>query len=230
MRKFSVLVFLCIIVLNIFSVDKTDVFMGVVYGAIFDFNENTARPAGTSPKALGLMMLVYGFFDNKQPGLFLYMNGIVPLPNQGAISHYEAGMMETTIGPGFKLEPNHVVALEYGLGFNFLWEGAEWLENKADQYSLLSTGLGIGGNTHLKLNITDAFYIGAGVHIAWTLVDWTLVESPPDNSSRWMFNTSIGIKPYIGFGWNTYRERVGRGRQNKSGTTDGLSAQRRKSP
>jgi hypothetical protein len=185
------------------------------YGGIFELNENTARPAESSPKLLGLTLITYGFWDNKQPGLFFYFGGLFPSSKHDTISKYQRAMLEMTIGTGFKLEPNHVVTFEYGVGFNFLSEGADWLKDGDEQYSLLSTGLGIGGNAHLNLNITDAFHIAAGVHLAWTFVDWTLLETPTDNSSRWLFNASLGIKPYIGFGWNMYREGVGLGKLKK---------------
>ncbi|MDR0557153.1 MAG: hypothetical protein LBG43_04700 [Treponema sp.] len=169
---------------------------------------------------MGINLITYGFWDNKQPGLFFYFSGLSPSSKtlRDAVFDYQRAMLELTAGAGFKCEPNRSVTFEYGVGFNFLSEGSEYRKSGGEKYSLLSVDLGIGGNVHVKLNITDAFHIAAGVHIAWTCIDWMLVESPSNDSSRWTFNSCIGIKPYIGFGWNMYREWAGLGKPKQKRT------------
>ncbi|MDR0707762.1 MAG: hypothetical protein LBF60_07800 [Treponema sp.] len=209
MKRIIIAFVLCglVLVSNLFSYEESDFSLGFAYGGVFDITENTARPTGSFTNALGISLVTYGFWDDKQPGMFFHLGGLFNSSSvKDGILNYNSVIEDIVVGPGFRVNLNDVLTFRYGVGFDFSMEACDYRKQDAeDDYSVVSLDFGLGGNANVKLDVTDIFCVVLGVNVTCTVADWTL-SSAESTTSKWTFAPIIGIKPYIGLGWNMYNE------------------------
>lgn len=194
-----------------FSLEESWMSMGFVYGNFFNTNQNSLSPTeGGFVASPGISMNSYAFWDKKNIGLFFYYAGLFPtiINTKDEITNYHSVQLEAIIGPGFRYRITDRLSLVYGAGFDFLMDGADYYvqTDTARQYSALGVNLGIGGDVGLKFDISNALLINVGTSLSYNFVNYTLISSPGNDTTKWAINSLFGLKPYIAIGFNLYNE------------------------
>jgi hypothetical protein len=197
-------------------------------GALFSFEESWTRFGfefgnyiehsvdGTSyTGAPGFNIGIYGFSDNQNIGIFLHYGMLFPVISD---EDWDIGFMQDIIiGPGFRYSFSDAFKLHFGAGVDWLIGGSSY-EKDSITYRKTVTNLGIAGDVGVKFDITDFFYVNAGLTLSCFFLGFEgrSVSERIDNKTfretqlsdrRIEEFVGFGIKPYLCVGINAYSEK-----------------------
>jgi hypothetical protein len=206
---------------TVFSIEESWLSFGTAFGNYFDNGSDLGDFYLGSP---GLNLSGYGFWDQKNIGIFYNYGLLYPVANNIG-NNYSPYMIQFDLmmGPSFRYNINEKLKLHFGIGLAFnsvsLWDRVNNNEKTSnDRFSL-----GIGGDVGIKYDITDVVYLNFGVALMYNFAGYNSVSSTLDNwsntkseSSGWINGYSMfGIRPYIAIGFNYYQEKGKWGKPNK---------------
>jgi hypothetical protein len=181
--------------------------IGANLGNYFDFGTDLgAFYSGAS----GINLSGYGFEDQKDIIGFFFNYGLLfPVINNIENGYNPTIQGDFIIGLALKYDISERLKLHFGIGPNFNMLYLLDRVNDDIKYTDLRYGLGIGGDIGIKYDLTDSIYIDFGTTLSYDFITHRTVKSTTDNwtntkreSSSWITNSFIGIKPYLGFGIN----------------------------
>jgi hypothetical protein len=120
------------------------------------------------------------------------------------------------IGPGFRNRISGGVSTYCGLGLSVM-QLAGYYENGFDYYGILGYSFGFGGEIGLKVDLSDALYLGIGVVGTYEFKSYTTISSTlTGTNSNWSDDYSLfSARPYIMIGFNSFNKTATIGKPTK---------------
>jgi hypothetical protein len=199
-----------------FSLQETWFSMGFEFGNSI---ENSSDEGTAYIGAPGFNLNGYSFSDKRNIGAFFHWSTLFPViaGGNGNIEEYDV-QTEFIVGPGFRYTITENLKLQFGIGFDWMLNWANYNKNAVD-FTKSAYNLGIGGDIGIKYDVTDFFYINGGVILSYMFYNNTWLYASEKTSNIKETRTRIydgniknysmvGIKPYICIGFNYYQEKA----------------------
>jgi hypothetical protein len=228
MKKFLVLVVLAISMRPaIFSLSESWTGLGFEWGNFFENVSKDGNTAKTYMSSPGGTLNGYTFWNRGNIGLFSIMAFLFPnkstLDINGVKTSVDLSVYDilfqfnAIIGPGFRYNVNDKLALQFGVGLNYMQTVGSYTNTifvagytEKVGFTLLAFNLGIGGDIGMKLDITDTIFVSVGSTLSFDFASHTFVFSSYRNTSGWASGYSLfGIRPYLCIGFNSWAEEPG---------------------
>jgi hypothetical protein len=216
MKKITfLLVFITVIHVNIFCQEQEayTVFSPLNYKYTNAFVGDTS-PIGKEKVMFGSNITCYGFFNERNTGIFVYGAGItkpvyVPQGNDGSGILYNS-LMDFILGCGFRLPTESRFMLLFGLGLNINTQTVDAYMFDAQKYIKYDdVNLGFGGQAAVKFNLTSQWNILLGFNVSYSFLNYREVyETYKDMNSGWSLNSILGCDVFLGIGANTTYDRT----------------------
>jgi hypothetical protein len=225
-KKFLVLVVLAASISPaIFSLSESWTGLGFGWGNFFEDVSKGGDTAKTYMSSPGVTLNSYGFWNRGNIGFLSNMAFLFPnrstLDINGTKTSVDLSVYDilfqfnVVIGPGFRFNVNDRLALQFGVGLNYMQTFGSYTMFVASYgysvgYTLLAFNLGVGGDVGVKFDITDTLFISTGSTFSFDFANLTSVYSSFGNTSGWASNYSMfGVRPYLCIGFNSWAEEPG---------------------
>jgi len=183
-------------------------FSPVNYKHINTFVGDTA-PLGNEKGMMGFNLTAYGFWNEKNIGLFTY--GSISRPIYVSQGNYGSGdlsnvLIDSIFGCGFRLPTKSPFMFLFGFGVNINTQSVNAYMFDAQKYIKYDdVNFGFGGQAAIKFNFTPQWNIILGLNASFSLLNYTLVYETykEDMKSGWSLNSILGCDVFLGFGVNT---------------------------
>jgi hypothetical protein len=227
-KKFLVLVVLITSISPVaFSLSESWTGLGFGWGNFFENVSKDGDSTKTHMSSPGATLNSYAFENRGNIGILSNMAFL--FPNRGTLdingvktsvdlSVYDIlFQFNAIIGPGFRYNVDDKLALQFGVGLNYMqtvgsYTNTIFVAGYAEKvgFTLLAFNLGIGGDVGMKLDITDTVFVSVGSTLSFDFASHTSVFSSYENTSGWASNYSLfGIRPYLCIGFNSWAEEPG---------------------
>lgn len=190
---------------------------GYEHGNFTEYSSSNGVRLTSTMTSPGIFLSVYTFSNNSDIGIFVHDSFL--FPKSGSLSDgvdtvsvdlsiydfiIQIGII---IGPGFRYEIDEKLKLYYGIGFSLQQESG-WYDNPTAYASILSYNFGLGGNIGLKYDVSDTIFLNVSAVGSYHIKNYTSMSSTYLNVEGWTEKYSmISLRPYIGIGFNMYREK-----------------------
>ena len=203
----------------LFAQQESWISMGFEFGNSFEYTDGGNTYIG----APGFNISGYSFYDKKDAGFFFHYSFLFPVLINGDGSIYDYDLQwEFIIGPGFRYNFNENLKLQFGIGIDWMFIFASYNQNilgNLTYFAKDASNFGIGADIGIKYDITDYFYINAGLTVSYMFYNYTSISSSYSPTNYETILTQIfdgnikgygmlGIKPYICIGFNNYSEKA----------------------
>ncbi|MDR2480968.1 MAG: hypothetical protein LBD07_01560 [Spirochaetaceae bacterium] len=210
MKKILFIGCFAVVVFQAAAFQESYLTIGASYKHLFTITDK--RQLSDRDKGMaGGYITAYGFWNEKNIGLFAHGNWIVPVSMQkiegdSNLDTYGGLIQEAIIGVGFRHSFSGRLILLWGIGADLNLDMINYgFKDTKDTYSASLVNLGIGGEAQLKFDINNVFYVAAGFSPSYTFISYTNVEKSYNGAaSGWDVKSIVGISPFIGFGFNRY--------------------------
>jgi hypothetical protein len=208
--------------LKVFPLTENLMAFGFGWEHFFESSAADGQRAKAYLSAPGIAFNSYGFWNKGNVGIFTGMAFLFPdkgsIDADGIRADVDLSVYDTlfqfnlTIGPGFRVNLNKNILLQFGLGLNYMQTTGSYTKYVAGYsnkigYTMLAFNLGLGGDAGIKFDITDSFFLCTGSTLSYDFANHTAVYSSFGNASGWAGNYSmIGIRPYICIGINSWSD------------------------
>jgi len=170
-------------------------------------------PIGKEKGMLGFNLTCYGFFNERNIGLFIYSSITKPVyvseGNDGS-SNLSNLLQDCTLGCGFRVPTKSPFMFLFGLGLNINTQSVNAYMFDVQKYIKYDdVNLGLAGQAAVKFNLTPQWNILLGLNVSYSLFNYTHVyETYKDMNSGWSLNSILGCDVFLGFGVNTTYDRT----------------------
>lgn len=185
--------------------------IGAEFGNYF---ENESSRGFTYLGSPGFNINLYTFPKEKNIGMFFHFSFLFPAIEKNEKTDFDYLVQyDMIVGSGFRYNISEKSKLHFGIGLEFMTPfDIKYKENSTDYY-IYNTNLGLGGDAGLKFDLTENIYIDVGLSFTYSFINFSTLYSFSNDkkirttlSDNWtMKYTMVGIKPYIGIGFNYYR-------------------------
>jgi len=162
---------------------------------------------------LGLNFSAHIFLNQRNVGFFFNFGVLFPAMGNIENDFDPSIQFDFLLGLAFRHHLSEALKLYYGIGFHLYSASFEKNLNNNVRYEDERVGFGLGGDIGLKYDFTDVVYANIGAVLSYTFVQHREEEeeSSTDTDSwvtkreraGWITDASrIGIRPYIGIGFN----------------------------
>ena len=158
----------------------------------------------------------YALFGDKNMGVFFNYGYLLPAINS-INKNYKLSVQYDSlfVGFGYGLNINENFKLYFGIGPNI---NALFLHTKEDDATTGNyyAGLGIGGDIGLKFRFAKFLCINAGTTVTYNFAGYRVTRNDVDSKhkdfdiddSGWVNRYfMLGVKPYVTFGFNYYKQK-----------------------
>jgi hypothetical protein len=196
-----------------FSLSESSLALGFGWGQSFESISSGRQKIKTYLSAPGITCNNYGFWNKGNSGIFSSMGFFFPDKGTSSANGNETTadfsvydilfQFNAVIGPGFRFAFSKNLALQFGVGLNYLQTTAS-----RKGHALFVFNLGFGGDIGIKYDITDSFFLRVGSALSYDLANHTAIyTSSGDDTAGWIDGYSmIGVRPYLCIGINTWSE------------------------
>ena len=183
-----------------------------VGGAFGSYNMDGNEIEKSHLASAGVNLSFYSIFRQRNIGLFFNWGVLFPIVNNIRDDYKPDNQLDfVLVGVASSFTINDYLKLYFGIGpsVGLLLFSSDDNEIKAGSFIL---GLGVGGDVGIKFNLTDYMCITTGTTVAYQFAaynDLMVTVNDPSHARRdihsWVTNySSIGFKPYLGFGFHFY--------------------------
>jgi len=206
MKKFFfvILIFLCMSAM-VFSdewrAEERWLSIGANFGNYFEDGSDLGDFHVGSP---GLNLSGYSFSNHRNIGFFFNFGVLFPVMNSIESNYNPTIQADFLLGPGFRFNITDRFRLYCGAGLNVNLLTLYDRESVSAEFLNDKISFGIGGDVGVKFDFTNAIFINVGSTVSYNFAAYNFVETNKV-ASGWIDGYSmIGIRPYVGIGFNFY--------------------------
>jgi opacity protein-like surface antigen len=171
--------------------------------------------------APGFNLNAYSFRNKKNVGVFFHYSFLFPVVKSDETYDVQ---FDYIFGPGFRYSLSENLKLKFGAGISWSIISGNYTERSSPkkEQSRVAMNWGVGADAGIKYDITDSFFINAGVALSYMFFNHTSLyetswsrTSDSEFSRKTTFDDSIkgyglfSARPYLSVGFNYYgRESV----------------------
>jgi len=195
-----------------FSIEEQWFSFNFEFGNYFEKESSRGNTYLGSP---GFNINAFSFTNEKNIGVFFRFSFLYPAIEKNNKADYDYLIQyDWIVGPGFRRDISDKSSLHFGIGLEFMYPLSIIYTENSTEYYVYNINFGLGGDAGIKFDINDKIYIDIGLSFSYSFINFSALYSYSDDKKTTttiyddhitMKYTMIGVKPYIGIGFNYYR-------------------------